>query len=61
MIAALKTDRALLKRLEASAKKPITKKELAEQRISFVFGNLPSDSPITRERVAKKIKNNEGA
>lgn len=61
MVATLKTDVDLLKRLKESAKKPITKEELEQQRISFVFGNLPSDSTITREKVAKKIRMNEGA
>ena len=61
MIGTLKTDDALIKRLEESARKPITKGDLEKQRVSFVYGNLPTDSDITRERVAKKIKLNEGA
>ncbi len=61
MIGTLKTDDALIKRMEDSAKKPITKEELERQRVSFVYGNLPNDSTITRDRVAKKIKSNEGA
>ena len=60
MIGTLKTDDALIKRLEESAKKPITKEELTRQRISFVYGNLPDKSTITRARVAEKIKRNEG-
>ena len=60
MTAKLKTDESLIKRLKESASRPITKKELAEQRVSFVYGNLPKDSTITRDRVAKKIKMNEG-
>ncbi len=60
MIETLKTDDALIKRLEESAKKPITKEELMRQRVSFVYGNLPSDSTVTRDRVAEKIKRNEG-
>ena len=61
MIASLKTDKALLERLEESAKKPMTREELKRQRVSFVYGNLPNDSEITRDRVAKKLESNEGA
>ena len=61
MIGTLKTDDALIKRMEDSAKKPISKVELERQRVSFVYGNLPNDSTITRDRVAAKIKSNEGA
>jgi hypothetical protein len=61
MIATLKTDPKLIKRLQESASEPITKEELARQRVSFVYGNLPNDSTITRDRVAEKIKSNEGA
>lgn len=61
MIARLQTEKTLIKRLKESTKRPITKEELAEQRVSFVYGNLPGKSTITRERVAKRIKNNEGA
>ena len=57
----LKTDGELLRRLKRAASKPITKDELAKQRVSFVYGNLPTDSAITRERVAEKIRKNEGA
>lgn len=61
MIQALKTDPALLQRLQKSAGEPITKEELVRQRVSFVYGNLPTSSTITRDRVEEKIKNNEGA
>lgn len=61
MIAAVKTDPKLIRRLEESARKPVTKSELLEQRVSFVFGNLPANSTITRDRVAERIRKNEGA
>lgn len=61
MIATLKTDPELIRLLEESASEPITKEELERQRVSFVYGNLPNNSDITRERVAEKIKSNEGA
>jgi len=61
MIGTLKTDDALIRRLEQSVKKQLTKEELEQQRISFVYGNLPNKSTITRDRVARKIKENEGS
>lgn len=57
----VKTDGTLVSRLEEAAKRSVTKQELDSQRISFVYGNLPGDSTITREQVAKKIRMNEGA
>ena len=61
MIGTRKTDGALIRRMRESAKKPITKEELERQRVSFVYGNLPDKSEITREKVAERIKRNEGA
>jgi hypothetical protein len=61
MIATLKTDAALLKRLRDSASGPVTKKEMVSQRVSFVYGNLPKESTITRDQVAERIEMNEGA
>lgn len=61
MLAQLKTDPELLKRLHESPAKPATKDELEKQLISFVYGNLPSDSTITRAQVEDRIKANEGA
>ncbi|RCK28039.1 hypothetical protein TH8_01255 [Thalassospira profundimaris] len=60
MLAPFKTDEALLKRLKKAASEPLTKAELEQQRVSFVYGNLPNDSTITREQVAHKIRMNEG-
>ena len=61
VIAKLKTDAGVIRRLHKSASKPVTKDELARQRVSFVYGNLPNKSGITRDRVAERIKANEGA
>jgi len=60
MIEALKTDERLLAKLRRSAAKPATKEELVRQRVSYVYGNLPDDSTITREQVAERIGENEG-
>ena len=61
MIDTLKTDERLLRKMHESASVPVTKRELDEQRVSFVYGNLPNDSTITRERVALRLKENEGS
>ena len=48
-----------LERLKQAAGRPLTKHELLEQRISWVYGNLPSNSTITREEVANRIRARE--
>ncbi len=60
MIGTLKTDAHLLRRLQESASQPVTKAQLERQRVSFIYGNLPPDSEITRERVEERVKSNEG-
>lgn len=53
-IVRLKTDKALLAELKGG-KKP-TADEVKEQRVSFVFASLDSDSTITRERVRELLE-----
>lgn len=60
MVTNFKTNAGLIQRLEAAATAPKTKEELVSQRVSFVYGNLPADSTITRDRVAERIKQREG-
>lgn len=60
MTTTVETDSKLLERLRKAAGKPITREELEQQRVSFVYGNLPKDSTITREKVAERIRGNEG-
>ena len=51
-------DPELLRLLCESRKKAVTEEELHEQRISFAFGNAPSDSKlITKESVRLASKN----
>lgn len=52
-------EEAALERLKQAAGRPMTKNELLEQRISWVYGNLPSNSTITREEVANRIRARE--
>lgn len=60
MVDTLQTDPELLSRLRESAKTPISKQEREQQKISFVYGNLPKGSAITKERVEKRIKEKNG-
>lgn len=53
-IISLKTDGELLRRLE-EAREP-SKKELREQRVSFVLGTIDSRSNVTREQVRKELE-----
>lgn len=47
----IKTDATLLKQLAASAKKKASKEQQHKQRVSFIYGGLPTDSTITREQI----------
>lgn len=59
-ILGLKTDEKLLARLTESTKHPVTKEELHRQRVSYVYGNLPKDSTITRKQVEDALARIEG-
>ncbi len=56
----LKTDSALLARLQAAARHEVTKQELRRQRVSFIYGNLPNESQITKHQVEAAIARIEG-
>ena len=56
----LKMDKNLKRRLKLAAGKPMTKEEVRRQRISFVYGNLPSSSTMTREEVEKIVDKYDG-
>jgi len=55
-----KTDPALIERLERAAKHEMSAGEIRRQRVSFVYGNLPHDNPMTRNQVAEAIARTEG-
>lgn len=56
----LKTDSSLLKALkEASSKKPDAE-ELAEQRVSFIFGSLDEDNSMTHDQIKQILDEQEG-
>ena len=45
--------RALLKRAKSVT---LTDEELLEQRASFIYGNAPADSQITKESARKAVR-----
>lgn len=53
----LKTDAGLLGRLQAAARRGVSVEERREQRVSFVYGNLPKGSPMTKHQVESALKN----
>lgn len=55
-----KTSEELLRRLQEAAKRTLTKDELHRQRVSFIYGNLPDDSPITRNQIESVLARSEG-
>lgn len=57
----LKTDQALLQRLEAAAHRHVGREELHRQRVSFIYGNLPKESTITRHQIEERLARIEGA
>lgn len=55
-----KTDPKLIERLEQAAKHDMTPAEIRRQRVSFVYGNLPHEHPMTKLQVAAAIARLEG-
>jgi len=47
----LMTDRSLLDRLSAAAKRGVSVAERRQQRVSFVYGNMPKGSDMSRHEV----------
>ncbi|WP_428062058.1 hypothetical protein [Brevundimonas sp.] len=60
MQAQLKTDQALLDRLKVAASHKMTREEVSRQRLSFVYGNMPIDSVMTRQQVSDALERLEG-
>jgi len=55
------TDKNLIERLHQAAQYKMTAEEVRRQRVSYVYGNLPEDSTLTREQVASALDRLEGA
>jgi hypothetical protein len=51
----IKTDDKLLKRLEASTKTKASKSRAHKQRVSFIYGALPTNSTITRDQIESVV------
>lgn len=52
----LVTDSALLERLAAAAKRQVSAAESRQQRLSFVYGNLPRGSNMTKHQVERALE-----
>ena len=57
----LKTDPALLRKLQRSADHKPSADEIMKQRVSFVFGSMKSSSGVTRERVRQVLLEQDGS
>ena len=53
----LKASPNLLKLLSEAKNRGVTEKELQEQRVSFAFGNAPTNGLITKETVRHASQN----
>lgn len=49
------TDSGLLDRLSAAAKRGVSAAESRQQRVSFVYGNMPKGSTMTKHEVEKAL------
>ncbi len=45
--------------IDEAVKKGVTDEQLAEQRISFAYGNAPVDSASNKETVREDLKHNK--
>lgn len=57
----LKTDPALVRRLEEAARQHLTADEIRRQKVSFIMSTLDDDSTITRAQVVACLDAMEGA
>lgn len=53
---AIATDRNLIERLTAAASRGVSAGERRQQRISFVYGNMPKNSSMTKHQVADALE-----
>ena len=59
-ISELKTNDDLLEAIKQAASRKLTPAEMLEQRVSFVFGSMDSDSDVTRQHIKQVIVEQEG-
>ncbi|MEO0713293.1 MAG: hypothetical protein AAFY37_05220 [Pseudomonadota bacterium] len=60
MLNDIATNKELLDQLHKAAKRQISQEELHAQRVSFILGNLPQDSDMTKADVEKVLQELEG-
>ena len=53
-------DEEVITRLKRSAVRPLTREEKETQRVSWVYGNLPRRSRLSREEVVELLKAHDG-
>jgi hypothetical protein len=56
----IRTDAALLARLRRAASMAMTGDQLRAQRISFIHGNMPHESTMSRDEIEKALDKHEG-
>lgn len=50
----------LVRKLKAAAGKKLSRKEIFDQKASFVYGNLPWRRTLTKEQVIDRLREYEG-
>lgn len=53
-------EEAAIERLKQAAGRRMTREEILEQRISWVYGNLPRRMKITRDEVERLVRARQG-
>jgi len=59
-ISELHTNTELLEALQKAASRKLSPAEMLEQRVSFVFGSMDSQSNVTRQHIKQVIAEQEG-
>lgn len=52
----IQTNKELLEKLEALAKRGITKEEIEKQRVSFIFAGMPKSSAMSKLDIERELK-----
>ena len=53
-------EEAAIERLKQAAKRRMTREEIMEQRISWVYGNMARKSELTRDEVERLVRARDG-
>ena len=56
----IRTDAALLARLQRAASAPMTSDQLRRQRLSYIHGNMPHESTMSRDEIEQALQQHEG-